>query len=123
MIYTAYRIAPQGDVYAIYGRETDEAEWKYLGESECEKYALRDAKTMRGGDAAPIFSPSGYAYPEAGRAWKNSPQARYAKAHSRVIGVKVTDSTDADIIEWLAAQPSMSGYIKRLIREDIERHG
>ncbi|WP_072500610.1 hypothetical protein [Olsenella phocaeensis] len=28
---------------------------------------------------------------------------------------------DADLWEWLCAQPNKAGYIKRLIREDMER--
>lgn len=36
---------------------------------------------------------------------------------------KFTNNTDADIISHLDKQPNMLGYIKRIIREDIEREG
>lgn len=44
------------------------------------------------------------------------------KAYIRRYGLKYNINTDADIIEWLGKQPSMQGYIKDLIREDIARH-
>lgn len=30
---------------------------------------------------------------------------------------------EADVLAWLDAQPNKAGYIKRLIREDMERNG
>ena len=30
--------------------------------------------------------------------------------------------SEADILEWLESQENQAGYIKRLIREDMERH-
>lgn len=30
---------------------------------------------------------------------------------------------EADLWEWLDAQPNKAGYVKRLIREDMERRG
>ena len=48
-------------------------------------------------------------------------QTRYDSNHCRTYGLKLNLGTDADIIEKLASVPSMQGYIKQLIREDIAR--
>lgn len=48
-------------------------------------------------------------------------QTRYDSTHCRTYGLKLNNGTDADIIEKLASVPSMQGYIKRLIRDDIAR--
>jgi len=37
------------------------------------------------------------------------------------VSMKLNPNTDADIIEWLASQDNKVGYIKSLIRADIER--
>ena len=38
------------------------------------------------------------------------------KAYIRRYGLKLNTNTDKDIIEWLAAQPSMQGAIKAAVR-------
>ena len=48
-------------------------------------------------------------------------QAKYDKAHCRTYGLKLNQETDKDIIAKLASVPSMQGYIKELIRKDIDR--
>lgn len=48
-------------------------------------------------------------------------QLKYDKAHCRTYGLKLNLATDADIIKKLSSVPSMQGYIKQLIREDIAR--
>lgn len=48
-------------------------------------------------------------------------QARYDKVNRRVYGFRLHNTLDADIIAKLASVPSMQGYIKQLIREDIAR--
>jgi hypothetical protein len=48
-------------------------------------------------------------------------QAKYDKAHCRTYGLKLNHGTDADVIEKLASVPSIQGYIKQLIRDDIAR--
>lgn len=48
-------------------------------------------------------------------------QAKYDKAHTKGIYIKLNLSTDADIIRWLWEQPSKQGAIKKLIREEIAR--
>lgn len=46
--------------------------------------------------------------------------AKYRREHSRVKSVRFYES-EYDLLDWLAAQPK--GYLKRLIREDMERSG
>lgn len=48
-------------------------------------------------------------------------KAQKEKAYTRYYSLKFNTNTDADIIERLKQQESMQGYIRRLIREDIER--
>lgn len=48
--------------------------------------------------------------------------ARWQKKNLRRVVVKLHKTNDYDIIEKINAEPSIQGYIKRLIREDIERH-
>ena len=52
---------------------------------------------------------------------KSEIQAKYDKAHCKMFSLKMNLEYDADIIEKLASVPSMLGYIKQLIREDIKR--
>ena len=47
--------------------------------------------------------------------------AKYDKANTRQILLKLNLKTDADILSHLETQESMQGYIKRLIREDIAK--
>lgn len=48
-------------------------------------------------------------------------QQKYDSTHTRLFRIKLNLKIDADIIEKLTAQPSMQGYIKQLIRDDIAR--
>ena len=48
-------------------------------------------------------------------------QMKYDKEHRRNYGFRLHNEIDRDIIEKLVSVPSMQGYIKRLIREDIAR--
>lgn len=47
-------------------------------------------------------------------------KAAKEKAYIRRYGLKLNINTDADIIAHLDKQSSMQGYIKQLIRRDIE---
>ena len=47
-------------------------------------------------------------------------QTKYDRTHCRTYGLKLNLETDKDIIAKLASVPSMQGYIKQLIRADIE---
>ena len=53
---------------------------------------------------------------------KLTPQARYDAAHTVQIKMKLNRETDADILDRLQTVPNRQGYIKRLIREDIEKN-
>ena len=46
---------------------------------------------------------------------------KYDAKNTKQYHLKLNLNTDADIIEWLNQQPSVQGYIKQLIREDIWR--
>jgi hypothetical protein len=46
---------------------------------------------------------------------------RWAKANTKSYLLKVMIRTEPEIIQRLAEQDNVNGYIKRLIREDIER--
>ena len=49
------------------------------------------------------------------------PQEKFDRLNSRRYVIKVMTKTEADIAERLEKEPNKAGYIKRLIREDIER--
>lgn len=46
-------------------------------------------------------------------------QQRYDEKSCRFYGLKLNLTTDADIIDKLSSVPSMQGYIKQLIRNDL----
>ena len=48
-------------------------------------------------------------------------KAQKEKAYIRRYGIKLNTNTDKDIIEWLAAQPSMQGAIKVAVRAYMEQ--
>ena len=48
-------------------------------------------------------------------------KAQKEKAYIRRYGLKRNTNTDKDIIEWLAAQPSMQGAIKAAVRAYMEQ--
>lgn len=45
---------------------------------------------------------------------------RYDKQHTKQIALKLNKKTDADVLARLGRVGNMQGYIKRLIREDID---
>ena len=49
--------------------------------------------------------------------------ARYNAKSTKHYGIKLNLKTDAALIEKLESVDSINGYIRRLIREDIERTG
>ncbi len=49
-------------------------------------------------------------------------QQRYQKANVKQCGLSLNRKTDADLIEWLDKQPNRAAYLKRIIREDMERN-
>lgn len=50
----------------------------------------------------------------------NDRRARYDAEHTRQIVLKLNRRTDADILRKLDEQPNKQGYIKQLVRADIE---
>lgn len=48
-------------------------------------------------------------------------QMRYDKENRRAYGFRLHNTLDKDIIDKLSSVPSMQGYIKQLIRDDIAR--
>lgn len=47
--------------------------------------------------------------------------AKYDKEHTTFVIMKLNLKTDADILKRLSEVDSKQGYIKRLIRQDMER--
>ena len=52
-----------------------------------------------------------------------SAKVKYSKEKTRRYVIEVIKSSEADIYEKLEKQASKAGYIKQLIREDIEKNG
>lgn len=48
-------------------------------------------------------------------------QARYNKAHCKMVSLKFHNDNDADILEKLASVPNIQGFIKQAIRNEISR--
>jgi len=46
-------------------------------------------------------------------------QARYDRANTKQVALKLNRTTDADILAKLEEVPNVQGYIKALIRADI----
>lgn len=54
---------------------------------------------------------------------RNRSQAKYDKAHTKGIYLKLNLRTDKDIIWWTWSQQSVQGSIKKLIREELQKTG
>ena len=52
---------------------------------------------------------------------KTTPQERYAKKYKKQYKIDCITRTEQDIIEKLESEPNKAGYIKRLIRADIQK--
>lgn len=46
---------------------------------------------------------------------------KYSKANTKLLTVRLNKKTDADVLDHLETVGSKSGYIKRLIREDMRK--
>lgn len=46
---------------------------------------------------------------------------KYQAENTKLLQIRLNFRTDQDIFDKLSAEESMSGYVKRLIREDIRR--
>ena len=51
----------------------------------------------------------------------NEAKARYDKKTAKYISLKLNRNTDRELIEHLAKQENIQGYIKRLIMDDMEK--
>ena len=60
------------------------------------------------------------ATPEARRA-RNIQSEAWDKDNTRQVKFKFNIRTDADILSMLESQPNVQGYVKALIRADIDR--
>lgn len=52
---------------------------------------------------------------------RQTPQDRYAAKAIRRYAININRNTDADILEHLEKLDNVQGYIKALIRSDLER--
>ena len=52
---------------------------------------------------------------------RNRAVKKYQAANTKLLQIRLNFRTDQDILDKLSAEESMSGYVKRLIREDIRR--
>ena len=52
---------------------------------------------------------------------RETPQERWQKKNAKRYTFAVMKNTEADIIQRLDTVPNRAGYIKRLIRQDIEQ--
>lgn len=48
-------------------------------------------------------------------------EKKYQAANTKLLQIRLNFRTDQDILEKLSAEESMSGYVKKLIRNDINR--
>lgn len=53
---------------------------------------------------------------------KKNYDVKYAKENLQQVRLSLNKETDADLIEWINQQPNKQGYLKRLIREDMEKN-
>ncbi len=52
---------------------------------------------------------------------RETPQDRYHKAHTVSLTIRLMKNTEQDILDKLDSVPNKAGYIKALIRADIEK--
>lgn len=53
----------------------------------------------------------------------HEPQKRYKAANIIKVTVDLNRKTEPELVERIEEQPNRAGYLKRLIREDIQREG
>jgi len=46
---------------------------------------------------------------------------QYEKENIRQIRLKINRKTEPELLEWIEEQGNIQGYIKQLIREDMDR--
>ena len=50
-------------------------------------------------------------------------EIEYRKKNVKQVMCKLNRNTDPDLIEWIESKENMQGYLKSLIRKDMEGHG
>ena len=45
----------------------------------------------------------------------------FDRKNTKLVGMKLNKHTDADILDYLEKQENVQGYLKKLIREDINK--
>lgn len=53
---------------------------------------------------------------------KLSPRAKFERDNCTRVSIKLVNTTDADILAHLAKLPNKQGYIKALIRADMNKN-
>ena len=48
-------------------------------------------------------------------------EKKYQAENTKLLQIRLNFRTDQDILDKLSTEESMSGYVKKLIREDIRR--
>lgn len=48
-------------------------------------------------------------------------EKKYQAANTKLLQIRLNFRTDKDILDKLSEKESMSGYVKKLIRDDINR--
>lgn len=90
--------------------------WDSLKDDESpEAYFERHAKALES-ESAPYLYDS-----ELAPVKRKSPQSRYDATHTTMITMKLNTTTDADILRKLQEVGNKQGYIKSLIRADMEK--
>ena len=56
-------------------------------------------------------------------AGKYEPQLRYKRANIMRVSVDFNRKTEPELVERIEAQENKSGYLKQLVKEDIQRDG
>ena len=52
---------------------------------------------------------------------KNERQLKYQKLNTKLISLRLVNSLDQEMIEWLDSHKPVAGYIRKLIEQDIRR--
>lgn len=53
---------------------------------------------------------------------RNRANAKFNRLHTQMVGIRLHNENDKDIIDFLKTKENKQGYIKELIREDIKRN-
>ena len=52
---------------------------------------------------------------------KNYYSNAYQEAHQRQIKLKINKDTEPEMLSWVLSQENIQGYLKELIKQDMER--